>query len=195
MILGGLSVKVEDVIEPELKKFLEEVFKKTGSTPSDKISSENALNDGFFNIFGNKAACRVIASDHIDCKDRSIQYSVEIYHSNRIDFIERVKQNRKELFFVISFQEGNKKYSIVVNSADSMYFANYEVTVYVSRSKIAHYILSILTKQEEYDFIDNLMSNAISIVNHHTKFKTSISDGKKEFLSIISDVVNTGNVK
>lgn len=194
-MLGGLSVKVEDVIEPELKKFLEEVFKKIGSTPSDKISSENALNDGFFNIFGNKAACRVIAADHIDYKDRSIQYSVEIYHSNRIDFIERAKQNRKELFFVISFHEGNKKYSIVVNSIDSMYFANYEVIVYVSRSKIAHYILSILTKQEEYDFIDNLMSNAISIVNHHIKFKTGISDGKKEFLSIISDVVNTGNVK
>ena len=29
-MLGGLSVKVEDVIEPELKKFLEEVLRKLG---------------------------------------------------------------------------------------------------------------------------------------------------------------------
>ena len=193
-MLGGLNVKVEDVIEPELKKFLEEVFKKIGSTPSDKISSENVLNDGFFNIFGNKAACRIIAADHIDYKDRSIQYSVEIYHSNRIDFTERTKQNRKELFFVISFHEGNKKYSIVVNSADSMYFANYEVAVYVSRSKIAHYILSALTKKEEYDFIDNLMNKANNVVNH-VSFKIDINDSKNEFLSIISDVINTGNTK
>lgn len=193
-MVDKLAMKVEDVIEPELKKFLEEVFKKIEDTPSDKISSEKALNDGFFNIFGNKAACRVIGVNHIDYKDRSIQYSIEIYYSNRIGFTERTRQNRKELFFVISFREGNKKYSIVVNSADSMYFANYEVTVYVSHSKIAHYILSALTKKEEYDLIDNLMNKANNVVNH-VKFKIDINDSKNEFLSIISDVVNTGNVK
>lgn len=193
-MVDKLAMKVEDVIEPELKKFLEEVFKKIEDTPSDKISSEKALNDGFFNIFGNKAACRVIGVNHIDYKDRSIQYSIEIYYSNRIGFTERTRQNRKELFFVISFREVNKKYSIVVNSADSMYFANYEVAVYASRSKIAHYILSALTKKEEYDFIDNLVNKANNVVNH-VSFKIDINDSKNEFLSIISDVINTGNTK
>lgn len=111
------------------------------------------------------------------------------------------------MFFSISFTEDNNRYYIVVNSADSKNFANYEVTVYMKQSRsihlpsdpayrIAYYFLSALTEREEYKFIDKLMERAKSLVLSHKTTRGTILNllnRKQEFLSIISDVINTGN--
>ena len=59
--------------------------------------------------------------------------------------------------------------------------------------KIAYYFLAALTEREEYKFINNLMERAKSLVLRHAHAKNNVSKDKQEFLSIISDVINTGN--
>lgn len=59
--------------------------------------------------------------------------------------------------------------------------------------KVATYTLSALNELEEYKFVDALMERAKSLVLYHTHAKNNVSKNKQEFLSIISDVVNTGN--
>ena len=200
-MLGELSVKVQDTLEPELKKFLEEVINKTEKVSTDKISFEEAEDDSVYNVFDNKSKYRIYDVNHAIYKENSLRYNIDIYYPENINSVEWTEQDRKEMFFTISFNKNNIKYTIVVNSADSKNFVNYNVTVYALpnsseyplHSKIAFYILSALTEREEYRFIDNLMERAKNMVRYYTKFKNSITDHKQEFLSIISDVVNTGN--
>lgn len=200
-MLGELSAKMEDKLEPELKKFLEEVIGKTEKIPTDKIIFEEAEDDSVYNAFGNKAKYRIIDINHTSYKENSLRYNVAIYYPENIDSDEWAEQDRKELFFTISFNKNNINYTIVVNSADSKHFAYYNVGVYslpdISDypfySKIAHYIFAALTGREEYQFIDGLMERAKNMAKYHAKFKNSVTDLKQEFLSIISDVVNTGN--
>lgn len=200
-MLGELSVKVQDELEPELKKFLEEVISKTERVSTDKISFEEAEDDSVYNVFGNKAKYRIYDVNHAVYKENALRYNIDIYYPENINSTEWTEQDRKELFFTVSFNKNNIKYTIVVNSADSKNFANYEVVVYALpnnseyplHSKIAYYILAALTEREEYKFIDGLMERAKNLVRYYTKFKNSVTDHKREFLSIISDVVNTGN--
>lgn len=62
--------------------------------------------------------------------------------------------------------------------------------------KIAYYFLASLTEREEYKFIDKLMERAKSLILRHKTTRDTINtilNRKQEFLSIISDVINTGN--
>ena len=191
---GELRIKVQDELEPELKKFLEAVFLKTGETAIDNISFEEAKEGGFYNVYGNKANKRIYNIDHLKYKDHSLCYCINIYYPE--DWSE---EQRKELFFVVSFTKDDDRYEIVVNSADSKHFANHEVIIYTkyndTSTKVAHYILSALTEREEFKFIDNLMNRVRNIAKYFVSYKDKVSDHKLKFLSIISDVVNIGNKK
>lgn len=191
---GELRIKVQDELEPELKKFLEAVFLKTGETAIDNISFEEAKEGGFYNVYGNKANKRIYNIDHLKYKDHSLCYCINIYYPE--DWSE---EQRKELFFVVSFTKDEDRYEIVVNSADSKHFANHEVIIYTkyndTSTKVAHYILSALTEREEFKFIDNLMDRARNIAKYFVSHQDKVSDDKLKFLSIISDVVNIGNEK
>lgn len=204
-MLGEHTVKMESKLEEELKKFLETIISKTGETTIEKVSFENTEGENY-NVFGNRASRRVNDIIKIKNKDHSLFYTVNIYYPEDIDAEEWTEQHRKEHFFSISFTENDNRYYIVVNSADSKHFANYEVTVYMKQCsinsnclsnespyKIAYYFLAALTEREEYKFIDNLMERAKSLVLRHTHTKNNVSKDKQEFLSIISDVINTGN--
>lgn len=215
-MLGEHTVKAQDKLEVELKKFLEEIisetgkeeiFSKTGKTTGEKVNFEKAEKGNTYNVFGNIAKCRINDIIKIKNKDRSLFYTVNIYYPEDIDSKEWTEQQRKEMFFSISFTEDNNRYYIVVNSADSKHFANYEVTVYMKQSRnihlpsepayrIAYYFLAALTEREEYKFVDKLMERAKSLVLHHKTTRDAIDtilNSKQEFLSIISDVINTGN--
>lgn len=208
-MLGELLVKVEDGLEPELKKFLEVVIENLEKIPTDKISFEMTYEGEYYNIFGKKAKRKISDIDCVKYKDSLIRYSIDVYYPERIDSPEWTERHRKELFFVISFTKDNN-YSIVVSSSDTKHFANYEVAVYMLRtepyticvggkhplySKIAHYNLSALTALKEFQFVDKLMEKVKSLVKNHVKFKDNVSSSKEEFLSIISDVINTGNTE
>lgn len=196
---GELRIKVQDELEPELKKFLEAVFLKTGETTIDNISFEEAKEGGFYNVYGNKANKRIYNIDHLKYKDHSLCYCINIYYPEDIGSADLSEERRKELFFVVSFTKDEDRYEIVVNSADSKHFANHEVTVYMkyndTTTKVAHYILSALTEREEFKFIDNLMDRARNIAKYFVSHQDKVSDDKLKFLSIISDIVNIGNEK
>lgn len=191
---GESIVKVQYELEPELKKFLEAVLLKTGETAIDKISFEEAKEGGFYNVYGNKANKRIYNIDHLKYKDHSLCYCINIYYPE--DWSE---EQRKKLFFVVSFTKDDDEYEIVVNSADNKHFANHEVIIYMkyndTSTKVAHYILSASTEREEFKFIDNLMNRARNIAKYFVSYKDNVSDHKLKFLSIISDVVNIGNKK
>ena len=191
---GDSIVKVQYELEPELKKFLEAVLLKTGETTIDNISFEEVKEGDFYNVYGNKANKRIYNIDHLKYKDHSICYCINIYYPE--DWSE---EQRKELFFVISFTKDDYEYEIVVNSADNKHFANHEVIIYMkyndTSTKVAHYILSASTEREEFKFIDNLMNRARNIAKYFVSYKDKVSDHKLKFLSIISDVVNIGNKK
>lgn len=206
-MLGEHSVKAQDKLEEELKKFLEEVISKTEKVPADEISFERTEEGTNYNVFDNRASHRINDINHIKHNGRSLCYNINIYYPEDIDSKEWTEQHRKEMFFSISFTEGNNRYYIVVNSADSKNFANYEVTIYMKQSRsvhllsdpayrIAYYFLAALTEREEYKFIDKLMERAKSLVLRHKTTRDTINtilNRKQEFLSIISDVINTGN--
>ena len=206
-MLGEHAVKAQDKLEVELKKFLEEIISRTGETTVEKANFEKAEKGNTYNVFDNKAKCRINDIVKIKNKDRSLFYTVNIYYPEDIDSEKWTERHRKEMFFSISFTEDNNRYYIVVNSADRKNFANYEVTVYTKQSRsthlpsdpayrIAYYFLSALTEREEYKFVDKLMERAKSLVLRHKTTRDAIDtmlNRKQEFLSIISDVINTGN--
>lgn len=201
------TIKVQDKLEPELKKFLETIISKTGETTIEKTNFEEVEKGSIYDVFGNKAKCRINDIIKIKNKDRSLFYTVNIYYPEDIDSEEWTEQHRKEMFFSISFTEGDNRYYIVVNSVDSKNFANYEVTVYMKQSRsihllnnpayrVAYYFLAALTEREEYKFVDNLIERAKNLVLRHKTTRDTIDtilNRKQEFLSIISDAINTGN--
>lgn len=203
MTLGEQTVKVQDELEPELKKLLEEIVSNTEKVPTDKISFEEPENGGIYSVFGIKANRRINNINQVKNKDNSLRYNINIYYPEDIESKKWTEQQREKLFFTISFSKNLSKYNIVVNSADSKHFANYEVTVYMSPtngdcslySRVAYYFLSALTEQEEYKVIDGLMERVKRLTQHHSKTRNTVATRKQEFLSIISDVVNIGNVK
>lgn len=197
-MLGELTVKMEDKLELELKKFLAKVFDKTERVPTDKIS----FNTGVYYAFGNTAECFIEDINHVEHNGKSLKYQIKIFYPKKMDTDEWSEQDRKELFFTITFTgKDSEHYFIVVNSADTKNFANYEVMVYFLPDRneyrlykrIAAYTLSALTELEEYKFVDRLMEEAKKLVRYHTRTKDNVSKNKKEFLSIISDAINTGN--
>ena len=191
---GESIVKVQYELEPELKKFLEAVLLKTGETTIGNISFEEVKEGGFYNVYGNKANKRIYNINHLKYKDHSICYCINIYYPE--DWSE---EQRKKLFFVVSFTKDDDEYEIVVNSTGNKHFANHEVIIYTkyndTSTKVAHYILSASTEREEFKFIDNLMNRARNIAKYFVSYKDKVSDHKLKFLSIISDVVNIGNEK
>lgn len=208
MISCEQSIKVQDKLEPELKRFLETIISKAGKSTIEKTNFKKVEKGSVYDVFGNKATHRINDIVKIKHKDRSLFYTVNIYYPEDIESKEWTERHRKEMFFVISFTENSKdndRYYIVVNSADSKNFANYEVVVYKAPSgnyirrvntvarKVAHYILAALTEREEYQFIDGLMETAKEIARYGVSTKDKGPDDKQEFLSIISDVINTGN--
>nr|DAQ61308.1 MAG TPA: hypothetical protein [Caudoviricetes sp.] len=197
-MLGEHTVKVQDKLEVELKKFLEAVFDKTEKVSTDKISFET----GEFVCFGHRAKCNINDINHVACGDNSLKYQIKIYHPVKIDPNEWTESDREDLFFMINFTGKDEgRYYIVVNSADTKHFANYEVMIYLNinrkghyqDSRIAAYTLSALNELEEYKFVDKLMERTKNLVSRHTHTKNNVSNDKQEFLSIISDVINTGN--
>lgn len=206
---GEHTVKAQDKLEVELKKFLEEVISKIEKVPADKIGFEKPEDGSTYNVFGIKAKHRINDIIKIKNKDRSLFYTVNIYYPEDVDSEEWTEQHRKEMFFSISFTEGNNRYYIVVNSADSKNFANYEVTVYMRQSRsihlpsdpayrIAYYFLAALTEREEYKFVDNLIERAKNLVLRCKTTRDAIDtilNCKQEFLSIISDAINIGNTE
>ncbi len=198
-MLGELRIKVQDELEPELKKFLEAVFLKTGELTIDNINFEEAEKGSIYNVHGNKANRRIYNIDHLKYKDRSLCYCINIYYPEDIGSADLSEERRKELFFTISFTKDEDRYEIVVNSADSKHFANHEVIIYMENNdtstKVAHYILSALTEQKEFKFIDGLMESARNIAKYFVSRQDKVRDDKLKFLSIISDVVNIGNKK
>lgn len=207
-MLGEQTVKVQDKLEPELKKFLETIISETGKSTIEKTNFEEVEKGSIYNVFGNKAKYRINDIVKIKHKDHSLFYTVNIYYPEDIESKEWTEQHRKEMFFAISFTEDSKdndRYYIVVNSADSKNFANYEVVVYKAPSgnyirrvnkvarKVAYYFISALTEREEYQFIDGLMETVKEIARYGVSTKNNEPDHKQEFLSIISDAINTGN--
>lgn len=203
MTLGEQTVKVQDELEPDLKKLLEEIVSKTEEVSTDKISFEEPEGGGIYNVFGFIASRRINNINQIKYKDNSLRYNINIYYPKDIESKKWTEQQREKLFFTISFSKNLSKYNIVVNSADSKNFANYEVTVYMTPtngdyplySRIAYYFLSALTEQEEYKVIDGLMERVKRLIQCHSKTRNTVATRKQEFLSIISDVVNIGNVE
>nr|DAR92240.1 MAG TPA: hypothetical protein [Caudoviricetes sp.] len=207
-MLGEQTVKVQDKLEPELKKFLETIISETGKSTIEKTNFEEVEKGSIYDVFGNKAKYRINDIVKIKHKDHSLFYTVNIYYPEDIESKEWTEQHRKEMFFAISFTEDSKdndRYYIVVNSADSKNFANYEVVVYKASSgnyirrvnkvarKVAYYFISALTEREEYQFIDGLMETVKEIARYDVSTKNNEPDHKQEFLSIISDAINTGN--
>lgn len=207
-MLGEQTVKVQDKLEPELKKFLETIISETGKSTIEKTNFEEVEKGSIYDVFGNKAKYRINDIVKIKHKDHSLFYTVNIYYPEDIESKEWTEQHRKEMFFAISFTEDSKdndRYYIVVNSADSKNFANYEVVVYKAPSgnyirrvnkvahKVAYYFISALTEREEYQFIDGLMETVKEIARYGVSTKNNEPDHKQEFLSIISDAINTGN--
>lgn len=205
-MLGEYTVKAQDKLEVELKKFLEEVVSKTEKLSTDKISFEKTEEGTSYNVFGERASRRINDIDHLKHDGRSLCYSINIYYPEDIDVAEWTERHQKELFFTVSFSEDGNRYTILVKNADSKNFANYDVTVYMKQDsgttdclsrelnyKIAYYFLAALTEREEYKFVDKLMERAKSLVLRHKTIKGIVLNRKREFLSIISDVINTGN--
>lgn len=208
-MLGEQTVKAQDRLEVELKKFLEEVISKTEKIPTDKINFERTEKGTNYDVFGERASHRISDTDRIKHGDRSLYYSINIYYPEDVDTAEWTERHQKEFFFTVSFSEDTKRYTILVKNADNKNFANYDVTVYMKRDsgttnclssnpnyKIAYYFLASLTEREEYKFVDKLMERAKSLVLSHKTTRDTIDtilNRKQEFLSIISDVVNTGN--
>lgn len=205
-MLGEHAVKAQDKLETELKKFLEAVFDKTEKVSTDKISFEGVEEGEEYNIYGNKAKRRINGTDHLKHDGHSICYSINIYYPEDIETAEWTERHQKEFFFTVSFSKDDSRYTILVKNADSKNFANYDVTIYMKQDsgttdclsgnpnyKIAYYFLASLTEREEYKFVDKLMERAKSLVLLHKTNKGTILNHKQEFLSIISDVINTGN--
>lgn len=200
-MLGEQTVKVQDKLEVELKRFLDEVISKTEKVPTDKISFEEPEDGSTYNVFGFKANRRINDINQVKYKDNSLRYCINIYYPEDMESKEWTERQREELFFTISFSKNLSKYNIVVNSADSKNFANYEVTVYMTPangdyplySRVAYYFLSALTEQEEYKVIDGLMEKVKRLAQRHSKTRDTVATRKQEFLSIISDVVYIGN--
>lgn len=208
-MLGGLTVKMEDKLELNLKKFLEEVISKTEKLSADKISFEKAEEGTSYNVFNNRVKHRINDINHIKHNGRSLCYSIDIYYPEDVDAAEWTERHQKEFFFTVSFSKDDNRYTILVKNADSKNFANYDVTVYMKQDsgttdclssnlnyKIAYYFLAALTEREEYKFVDKLMERAKSLVLRHKTTRDTIDtilNRKQEFLSIISDVINTGN--
>lgn len=208
-MLGEHTVKAQDKLEVELKKFLEEIISKTEKIPTDKINFERPEKGTNYNVFDNRAKHRISDTDRIKHNGRSLYYSINIYYPEDVDTAEWTERHQKEFFFTVSFSEDGNRYTILVKNADSKNFANYEVIVYMKRDsgttyclsrelnyKIAYYFLASLTEREEYKFIDKLMERAKSLVLSHKTTRDTIDtilNRKQEFLSIISDVINTGN--
>lgn len=205
-MLGEHTVKAQDKLEAELKKFLEEVVSKTEKLSTDKISFEKTEEGTNYNVFGERAKHRINDINDIKHNDRSLCYSINIYYPEDVDTAEWTERHQKEFFFTVSFSEDDNRYTILVKNADSKNFANYDVTVYMKQDsgttdclssnlnyKIAYYFLASLTEREEYKFVDKLMERAKSLVLFHKTNKGTVLDRKQEFLSIISDVINTGN--
>ena len=205
-MLGEHTVKMESKLEEELKKFLEAVFDKTEKLSTDKISFEKTEEGTSYNVFGERAKHRINDINHIKHNGRSLCYSINIYYPEDVDTAEWTERHQKEFFFTVSFSEDGNRYTILVKNADSKNFANYDVTVYMKQDsdttdclssnlnyKIAYYFLASLTEREEYKFVDKLMERAKSLVLFHKTNKGTVLYRKQEFLSIISDVINTGN--
>ena len=205
-MLGEYSVKAQDKLEEELKKFLKEVISKTEKLSTDKISFEKAEEGTSYNVFDNRAKHRINDINHIKHDGRSLCYSINIYYPEDIETAEWTERHQKEFFFTVSFSKDGNRYTMLVKNADSKNFANYDVTVYMKQDsgttdclsgnpnyKIAYYFLASLTEREEYKFVDKLMERAKSLVLFHKTNKGTILNRKQEFLSIISDVINTGN--
>lgn len=205
-MLGEQTVKAQDKLEVELKKFLEEVVSKTEKLSTDKISFEKTEEGTSYNVFGERAKHRINDINHIKHNGRSLCYSINIYYPEDVDTAEWTERHQKEFFFTVSFSKDDSRYTILVKNADSKNFANYDVTVYMKQDsgttdclssnlnyKIAYYFLAALTEREEYKFVDKLMERAKSLVLFHKTNKGTVLDRKQEFLSIISDVINTGN--
>lgn len=208
-MLGEHTVKAQDKLEVELKKFLEEIISKTEKIPTDKINFERPEKGTNYNVFDNRAKHRISDTDRIKHNGRSLYYSINIYYPEDVDTAEWTERHQKEFFFTVSFSEDNIRYTILVKNADSKNFANYDVTVYMKQDgsttdclsrelnyKIAYYFLASLTEREEYKFINNLMERAKNLILSHKTTRDTIDtilNRKQEFLSIISDVINTGN--
>ena len=205
-MLGEQTVKAQDKLEVELKKFLEEVINNTEKISTDKISFEKPEEGTSYNVFDNRAKHRINDINHIKHDGRSLYYSINIYYPEDVDTAEWTERHQKEFFFTVSFSEDGNRYTILVKNADSKNFANYDVTVYMKQDsgttdclsgnlnyKIAYYFLASLTEREEYKFVDKLMERAKSLVLYHKTTQGTILNRKQEFLSIISDVINTGN--
>ena len=171
---GESIVKVQYELEPELKKFLEAVLLKTGETTIGNISFEEVKEGGFYNVYGNKANKRIYNIDHLKYKDHCICYCINIYYPE--DWSE---EQRKKLFFVVSFTKDDDEYEIVVNSTGNKHFANHEVIIYTkyndTSTKVAHYILSASTEREEFKFIDNLMNRARNIAKYFVSYKDKVT--------------------
>lgn len=205
-MLGEYTVKAQDKLEVELKKFLKEVISKTEKLSTDKISFEKAEEGTSYNVFDNRAKHRINDINHIKHNGRSLCYSINIYYPEDIETAEWTERHQKEFFFTVSFYKDGNRYTMLVKNADSKNFANYDVTIYMKQDsgttdylsgnpnyKIAYYFLASLTEREEYKFVDKLMERAKSLVLFHKTNKGTILNRKQEFLSIISDVINTGN--
>lgn len=205
-MLGEYTVKAQDKLEVELKKFLKEVISKTEKLSTDKISFEKAEEGTSYSVFDNKAKHRINDINHIKHNGRSLCYSFYIYYPEDIETAEWTERHQKEFFFTVSFSKDGNRYTMLVKNADSKNFANYDVTIYMKQDsgttdclsgnpnyKIAYYFLASLTEREEYKFVDKLMERAKSLVLFHKTNKGTILNRKQEFLSIISDVINTGN--
>lgn len=208
-MLGELTVKAQDKLEVELKKFLEDIISKTEKIPTDKINFERPEKGTNYNVFDNRAKHRISDTDRIKHNGRSLYYSINIYYPEDVDTTEWTERHQKEFFFTVSFSKDGNRYTMLVKNADSKNFANYDVTVYMKQDsdttdclssnlnyKIAYYFLASLTEREEYKFVDKLMERAKSLVLSHKTTRDTINtilNRKQEFLSIISDVINTGN--
>lgn len=196
-MLGEQLVKVKCEVEESLKKFLEKTISNTEVTTTDKIN----FGKGDYVVFGKEAERYIGNMGYVESDENFIRYLIKIYHSKDLKMDEWTEKNREDLFFNISFDHDNVCYNIIVKSDDTKNFANYRVSVYslldtsqdYTHSKIADYHLSALTELEEYKFIDGLMERAKKLVLRHTSAVNNIDSRKEVFLSIISDVVNTGN--
>ena len=196
-MLGEQLVKVKCEVEESLKKFLEKTISNTEVTTTDKVN----FGKGDFVIFDKEAERYIGNMGYVENEKNFIRYLIKIYYSKDIKMDGWAEKNREDLFFAISFNHDDAEYNIIVKSDDTKNFANYRVTVYslpdasqdYTHSKIADYYLSALNELEEYKFIDGLMERAKKLVLKHVSVVDTIDDRKQEFLSIISDVINTGN--
>ena len=113
-MLGEQTVKVQDKLEVELKKFLEEIISKTEKIPADKINFERTEEGTNYDVFGERASHRISDTDRIKHGDRSLYYSINIYYPEDVDTAEWTERHQKEFFFTVSFSEDTKRYTILV---------------------------------------------------------------------------------